>query len=166
MAKKNEAWRSEEVWLNCSSCGGSRTSHSILHQHRNDIRDYDGDWSHTCYSEMVQCNGCKSVKLRKYIEAPDENTGYHDTCISNHQVYPDDTRTHTTRLPSIVGLRENDNNQIPETVHKMYMETLQAYDARVKTLAGVGLRAIVEAICVDLGMKQRTLDKKIKRVSN
>jgi hypothetical protein len=50
---------------------------------------------------------------------------------------------------------------IPADVLKMYAETLAALNSSALTLAGGGLRATVEAICLNQGITNGSLEKKI-----
>ena len=47
----------------------------------------------------------------------------------------------------------------------MYKETVDALNANIRTLAGGGLRATVEAICLDNKIEERNLEKKIDELA-
>ena len=54
---------------------------------------------------------------------------------------------------------------VPENVWKMYRETIDCLNAKARTLAGGGLRATVEAICLDQGITQGSLQSKIDELA-
>jgi hypothetical protein len=47
----------------------------------------------------------------------------------------------------------------------MYKETIEAINAGIRTLAGGGLRAVVEAICLDKKITDGNLQKKIEELA-
>ena len=51
--------------------------------------------------------------------------------------------------------------RVPHTVSKIYKETFESIGAGPHILAGLGLRAIVEAVCVTEGATQWDFHKKI-----
>jgi hypothetical protein len=62
-------------------------------------------------------------------------------------------------------LDRNRKPLIPTPVWKMYKETINALNANIRTLAGGGLRATVEAICQHYGIKDGNLEKKIDKLA-
>jgi Domain of unknown function (DUF4145) len=84
------------------------------------------------------------------------------------KIYPDGPGTRQQRLPAInrdEALGDNGTLLIPLPVWKMYKETLDALNANIRTLAGGGLRATVEAICLDNKIKQGNLQNKIDELA-
>jgi hypothetical protein len=53
---------------------------------------------------------------------------------------------------------------LPSKVGKLYCETWQAFDCGAYTLAAVGMRAVVEAVCIDRNCKGADLQQKISRL--
>jgi hypothetical protein len=75
---------------------------------------------------------------------------------SDLKVYPDAPGPTQERLPGINQDEATDDEGkllIPTSVWKMYKETLDALNANIRTLAGGGLRATVEAICLITRLK-------------
>ena len=147
---------SRNVWVPCTDCGGSARNHRMIHELKEPITDeyqYYGDYHH----QLLQCMGCGAVRYRRFIM--DE---YHRDEISgstepHHQeIFP--TPTKGQRCSS---LAQPNAALIPADVMKMYEETLSALNAAALTLAGGGLRATVEAICRNQGIRIGTLEKKI-----
>ena len=53
---------------------------------------------------------------------------------------------------------------VPEIIQSIYRETLSAVQHDLSTLAGVGVRSIIEALCVDRNVKGRNLEVKIDKL--
>jgi N-6 DNA Methylase/Domain of unknown function (DUF4145) len=49
----------------------------------------------------------------------------------------------------------------PKAVRRLYLETLKAFSNEAPTLAAVGIRSVVEATCLDQGIKKGNLERKI-----
>ena len=164
MSKDKEPLK--HVWVRCRECGGSPKKHEMVHQDEKDCGNEEEGHTHTEYSLLIRCGGCESVKLCQYtIDAEDyryqSNPEPSDNAL---KIYPDDATTHNKRQETIAGLMGNSEELIPEDVHKMYVESIRAFEARVLTLASVGIRATIEAICKHLGMEKYKLDSKIKEL--
>ncbi len=93
-----------------------------------------------------------------------------DTCKRNtcplgyerdEQLYPPRTEK---SLTDELYLR-NDLYDVPTVVRSIYRETLDAVQHGLPTLAGVGIRAILEATCQDLKAKKRNLADKIDELA-
>jgi len=138
-----------------------------LHQITRDCGDEEEGHTHTDYTLLVRCGGCVGVKLWCFtIHREDYWQGGdpYPPSPSTGKVYPEDAATHNKRQETIAGLMANAEELIPEDVHKMYVESVRAFEARVLTLASVGIRATIEAICKHLGMEKYKLDSKIKEL--
>jgi hypothetical protein len=152
-------------WQTCAKCGGTHTIHQVLYRHQVDTTDFFGDeWAKSYLSDLIQCQGCLSVKLRTYTVEPHPYPPSREagqTIELLERIFPDDAERRWERKASIAGLKENEDGLIPADVHKMYTETCIAYDAGCLTLAGAGLRGTVEAICLQRGIKNGGLEAKI-----
>jgi hypothetical protein len=83
-------------------------------------------------------------------------------------VYPDAPGINQQRIALISREDATDDDGtllIPVLVRKMYKETVDALNANIRTLAGGGLRATVEAICLDNNIEERNLEKKIDELA-
>lgn len=83
-------------------------------------------------------------------------------------VYPDSPGMVSKRATALtIEDTRDDGGQelIPATVWKMYHETLAAFSANIRTLAAGGLRAVVEAICLDKQVPGANLQKKIDELA-
>ncbi len=142
------------VKIKCPECGGGSRNHKILAEID---RPWNTPWG--CGGDSYQiceCVGCETVRFRNESwcsEDIDPQTGNVQTTV---KVYPE----HITR-----GRSQTDPSYFPENVARIYLETLKAYRAGSLILAGGGLRAIVEAICIDRNLVAGNLQKKIDKLA-
>jgi hypothetical protein len=105
------------------------------------------------------CDTPKYVISELDLQDYDEYDGgpYEDNFI----VHPDAPGAAARRAAAI----NNDDRLVPDPVWKMYRETIEALNANIRTLAGRGLRAVVEAICLDKQIADGNLQKKIEELA-
>ena len=121
------------------------------------------------HHRLVKCLGCNSIKYvtSKSDWGMDPNDPWQNV-ESDVRVYPDAPGSNQQRLPTITINDATDDwgkSLIPSSVMKMYKETIDAFNASVRTLAGAGLRATVEAICLDSGISNGNLQNKIDELA-
>ncbi|MEQ9916421.1 DUF4145 domain-containing protein [Pectobacterium aroidearum] len=121
-------------------------------QHEDDL--YDN--SVTCYKNLkiLQCQGCMepSLKTETYdSENIDYNTSEPKISVD---YYPKRKQLlqfeHTYRLPT--ALRD------------MYIETISAINSECLTIAGIGIRGLIETICKEEKIEGRNLEEKINNL--
>jgi hypothetical protein len=146
-----EATEHEPVKMPCLECGGWPKNHRVLHEFSRHWNDDEGDTVAITTYQICQCLGCDQVGFREVSTSADD---FNDdgTRSETVKIYPDVVR---------VELRAVDVREFPLTVSRIYTETVNAFNAGALTLAGGGLRAIVEAICIDQGVAGRNLSDKI-----
>lgn len=142
----------EVVKVMCSKCGGGVRNHKVL-------REFEDKWNNedmaggTTY-QIVQCQGCDEIRFRTdswFSEDYDPETGAPTSTI---HVYPE--HTEDARKPMVDG-----SSDLPPVVDRIYRETITAFNAGTLILAGAGLRAIVEAICINANAPGGNLSQKI-----
>lgn len=140
----------KDVKTPCAACD-RETWHAVLYAHVDSIYEYRMDTIH----EVVQCRGCKTISFRKVI-------------VDYENAYPiDDDEWEVPRdvsyYPSVLkGHRELDDiEDIPSPVQDIYAQAVHAIRDELNILAGIGLRATIEAICNEQKIVGRTLDKRI-----
>lgn len=151
MAKKVE----ETVWISCPNCGGKPKKHIVRAEF---TKTWDGDWAQVVtHHQVCECAGCEQVRFRSEEwsseSALDEVTGQPVPDVS---IFPE-FRT-GSRKPM-------DSSAFPSTVQQIYRETVAAFNAGIHKLAAGGLRAIVEAICLDQKASGNNLLKKIDELA-
>ncbi len=144
------ATEKKQVYHSCASCDRD-TWHSALHSHVESEYEYRMD---TIY-QIVQCCGCHTVSFRKVVR--DYESAY--PIDDDEWDVPEDISC----FPSILrGHRElEDVWDLPDTVREIYTQSIQAIKDNSNILAGIGLRATIEAICNDRSITGKTLEKRI-----
>lgn len=139
-----------QVYHSCASCDRD-TWHSIVHTHVESEYEYRIDIAY----QIVQCCGCRTVSFRKVVS--DYEAAY--PISEDKWEVPEDV----TCFPSILkGHRElQDVWGLPDTVRSIYTQSIQAIKDNSNILAGIGLRATIEAICNDQSIAVKALDKRI-----
>jgi hypothetical protein len=110
--------------------------------------------------QIVRCNGCDTLSFRS-IHTNSEDLEYNDAGelvrIETETLYPE--RKKRSVIDELY-LRD-DVYEIPEIIQVIYRETLSAVQHDLPTLAGVGIRAVIEATCQNLTSKKRNLAGRI-----
>lgn len=145
--------KQETVRVPCAKCGGNTPHHAVL-------REYDDNWGcdkaqiyGTTSYQTLKCQGCESIRFRiseTCSEDRDCETGEYE--VFEKGLFPNESLSH--RLPV-------DDRHFPDDVSKIYQETIACFNAGALTLAGGGLRATVEAICIDRGVTNQNLQQKV-----
>ena len=151
------ALQGTEVRSPCLACGQD-TMHVVSASTEVRSEYVDGSFSVEGSDEymVVECRGCQSIRFR-HVHTDSENL-YPDPesgvwhAIPAIKLYPPYNESrgqvhHAEFLPTPVGL--------------IYRETLNALNAGLPVLAGVGLRALVETICRHQQASGRNLEKRI-----
>jgi Domain of unknown function (DUF4145) len=164
----------EEItkWVLCTACGHQNRNHRVLYEKRVEIYEDEPPLPPAVieHHRLVQCMGCNSIKYvtsRSDYEGDDVPPGWNEE--TDLKVYPDAFGATQQRSPAINQDEATDDEGkllIPPSVWKMYKETLDALNANIRTLAGGGLRATVEAICLDNQIKDGGLQSKIDELAN
>ena len=112
-------------------------------------------WQDTTYAAF-SCQGCNTITFRilstnsEEIEPSDNG----EMSLTEHVNY------YPKRSMRMVKERI-DIYDAPPKVRKIYHETIEAYNNELPILCGVGIRAIIEAICLEEGITIHGLDNKI-----
>ena len=146
--------KQEELWLPCNKCSLTSTSHKRLTTVKASDESECGEfWWQGEYS-VVQCGGCKDlsfIRLSWHSEDYDQD-GYEVT----EDIYP----------PRRSGKKALDNlHLLPHVVQSIYSETFKSLANNQPILAGIGMRAIVEAVCSERQASGSNLYNKIDNLS-
>jgi Domain of unknown function (DUF4145) len=148
----------KEFQLPCANCSG-RTTHKVLASVdvRGDQNDGNFSFSWNTDNQIVQCQGCKTISFRLASSNSEENNNYIEDGevieVVNETLYP-------SRLEGRKGLSD-DLYYLPTKVRQIYSETLQALMNQSPILAGIGLRALLETVCIEKDAVGKDLIKKI-----
>lgn len=140
----------KDVYHPCASCD-RKTFHQSLHSHVHSEFEYRMDTIH----QMLKCRGCHTVSFRKVVR--DYQSAY--PVDENDWHVPEDVTNYPSVLEGHTELA--DVWEIPPVVRDIYTQSVQAIKEQSNTLAGIGLRATIEAICNDQSIAGRTLEKRI-----
>jgi hypothetical protein len=166
LSRRTEVPEKEEtIWVTCASCGQAYRKHRILHEKVVELTDEPyGPPISKEFHRFVECMGCENTK---YVVST-LDCQVMDAEEENFKVYPDAPGIVVRRRPTISSdevLDEEGKMLIPDPVWKMYKETIEALNANIRTLAGGGLRAVVEAICLNNKIEDGNLQNKIEELS-
>lgn len=142
--------KTKPVKIPCTNCGGGPRNHAVLKEHEEKWRTED-DLGGGTY-QICRCLGCETVRFR--AEEWDTSCWNHGTNEMEPvvTVYPEAVQSQRQQV---------DVSDYPDAVARISQETIRAFNAGAMILAGGGLRAIVEAICLDRKVSGRNLKEKI-----
>lgn len=142
----------------CSKCR-IQTNHEVLYSvMTGSSRNESFDWSRQF--QTIKCKGCDNIQFR--IVYKDESMIAWDSGTEEEFYY--DQKTYYP--PNIDGHNGFKNKfAIPEKIRIVYFETLEAIKNKCYMLSAVGLRAVIEAICLEQKIKGGNLVQKIKNLT-
>lgn len=158
--------RGKAISLSCSRCAIG-TKHKILASVHFDYKamstyleddvvfEYEEMWSKADY-EIIRCQNCESVSFRQtsmFSEDTDFSPDLEfEIPIERIEVYP----KHLLGKKGITEL-----SHLPPNINEIYQETRSAIANDLGILAGMGLRALIEAVCKEKKAKGRKLEQLI-----
>jgi hypothetical protein len=147
----------KELWVPCASCNCA-TAHKVLTCVK--VHDTDGPVDFWQDHFTIQCGGCKSVSFCSQSSCSEDGPEYDSTTDTMRLAV--DTKLYPSRKKGIAKIE--DVYALPEKVREIYEETLTAVTNRQPILAGVGIRAIVEAVCKQKRTGKGNLEKRINKL--
>jgi hypothetical protein len=136
----------------CNRCD-NRTNHIVCGSVKVDWGDEDVQG--TDIYEIVRCSGCDSISFRVASTCSEDFEYEEGEGVS----YPVTEKIYPSRLMGRTALKEL--YLLPDKVRSIYRETHAALCTKLKILAGVGIRALIESVCSEKNSKAVTLEKKI-----
>lgn len=135
----------------CPACR-QPTNHEVLFEHATDEGSEEHDIQAGRDHQVIRCLGCERVSFREASwcsESLDPETGKPET--------------YETLFPSRVEIRVpvDAERYLPADVARMYGETIQVFNAGARVLTAAGIRATVEAVCIERGCTGRNLKERI-----
>jgi len=122
----------------CSTCSRP-TNQKVLKEEEIKYHEQEtGWWDDTSY-QIIQCMGCDTISFRKLYNDISIQQSYEEDTTSQ-ELYPK-RGSHSRPIKAYRNL--------PIDIKKVYQETIDAYNNNLTLLCGVGIRAVVEAICID-----------------
>jgi hypothetical protein len=131
----------------CSECDGDKNHKKLFSKTVKSSSKSTEEFS------VVECMGCNSISFLQTIRVSKRSKPMHFN-------YPDDSGN-----PGYyIFLSEKHVAIFPKAIKKLYDELIPAYQSGAKILLGMGLRALVEAICIDQSITGSNLVKKIEKL--
>ncbi|MEO0554255.1 MAG: DUF4145 domain-containing protein [Bacteroidota bacterium] len=121
----------------CATCCRP-TNHKVLKEEKVSSADETGWWDESKY-QIIQCLGCDTISFRKLYNDVSYQSGF-DEDMTTQELFP-------KRGPHSRPIKSYRN--LPVEIKKVYQETIDAYNNELPLLASVGIRAVLEAICVE-----------------
>lgn len=139
--------------IHCSTCR-IYTNHNIVWDFEkiDQAEEADEIWWKTKY-EALQCLGCDTVALRKED-------------VFSEDPYPKIIIWPKTNWRMIKTKFVNYGSDIPQSIKRIYSETIQAYNSELPTLCASGVRTTIAAVCRDKNIKKSDLKKEIDELKN
>lgn len=143
---------SEIIKSNCRNCA-RQTNHEVLFEVEHGADKPFWNEKHTW--QVLKCRGCDTIGFRYRLDDYDDVTelasGKSKHAVTFHR-YP----------PAVPGHQPLEyQSAIPTLIRKVYRQSLAAYAADATILAGIGLRATIEAVCTHLAVTGASLEKRI-----
>ena len=148
--------KDEKFYSPCRKCK-TETRHVILCKSE-DHGDVDYSF-YSCYA-VIQCLGCETKSFR--YQWKDIEQAYQ--IGEDEWEVPEGTDCYPQYDPSHVDLE--DVYIVPKLVRSIYQEAVTAVRAGALTLAGLGLRGTIEAVCNDKKITGTSLEKRITKMAN
>ena len=147
--------KNNTAYIPCARCGGD-TFHDILFC---DKSDGSPDYHYVENRMIVQCRGCLN---KSFCQIDVDYEASYPTGNDDEWENPE----YIDNYPRIKKVESSINNftYVPEIVETIYKESILAIQENAAILAGLGLRATIEAICNDRGIKGKDLQKRINEL--
>lgn len=120
----------------------------------------DSDYRFTESHEIIECQGCGNRSFRQVFM--DEEAAYP---IDEGEWEVPEIVTYYPSYTPIDGEIEK-IYQVPEVVREIYEESMLAVQAGALTLAGLGLRGTIEAVCNNKNISGRNLEVRISKMAS
>ncbi|HEX5171511.1 MAG TPA: DUF4145 domain-containing protein [Cyclobacteriaceae bacterium] len=130
----------------CSECDGEKNHKKLFSKIAKGYSKGTEEFS------IVECMGCNAISFLQTIKLSKKSKPMHFN-------YPDDQN------PAYYNfLSEKHVAIFPKSIRKLYDELIPAFEGGSTILLGIGLRALVEAICIDQSIPGSNLLKKIEKL--
>jgi hypothetical protein len=149
----------KELWIPCAYCN-TVTSHKILTAVSSEDESEEGDIQVREDYWTVQCQGCKDVSFCHESRCSEDAVFLADGDAElrpTRKLYP----ARVQGRPRMRGVYE-----LPHPLLEIYTETHSALCNGLPILAGIGLRAIVEAVCMQKSSTGKDLKQKIDSLAS
>lgn len=130
-----------------------KTRHKVLFSI--DVQGNEDDYYWDTSYQIIQCEGCHEISFRQEEINSEDLIPIDNSSDAEHIVYES---LFPLRLENYKGI---DTISLPYPINRIYKETLNAILSDSRVLAGIGLRALLEAISKEHGATGKNLYEKI-----
>ncbi|MDI1298792.1 DUF4145 domain-containing protein [Methylotenera sp.] len=148
--------KSTKVKVLCRTCKHP-TNHEILFRKDSSGETEDGDIRWWDSNQVIQCCGCDEITFRRTAECTEDIDPYTGQLDTTETLFP----SRTEGRPPMEGF-----DNFPTKTRRIYVETLKALNHNALILAAIGLRALIESICIEQKTKAKTLAKGIDELAD
>ena len=143
------------IRVQCITCKNA-TKHDILFSHDNCDDSEDGDIRMWTSDQVLKCCGCDEISFRHTYQCTEEINFETGNLELTEMLYPN-------RVEGRVPMDSYD--EFPPKTRRIYMETLKALNQNAFVLSAIGLRALIESVCVEQKTPGHTLEKRIDELA-
>ncbi len=151
-------------WIHCNYCN-ARTHHQMLATHRSctwffridtmdvydeEYEDDEGEEDHYLEFCLWACQGC-------------------DTCLMEtlyHEGEPTAPEAQYVPPRQLHGVYAKEFHLLPAKLTAIYQEVTHSFNHSLNILCAIGIRALLEGICVDKGVKGKDLSQRIDNLKD
>jgi len=133
----------------CKTCK-NETNHEIVHSHKLSWES-DDLWGSDTY-EIIRCLGCEEISFR-HIGFFSEDYGPDGDLEEKLNIYPPRTENSLTAKAYYSA---------SPLIRALYKQVIDTYNIQCWTLCAIGIRAIIEGICQEQGVKSGTILDSLK----
>ena len=139
----------ETIHTQCPTCIGFRKHEIVAEKKHDEFVEEIGIHFWNAYY-VIRCMGCETFSFAHYASSSDD-VDEDGTPVVEVKLYP----SRRIRKPLERWY------YLPKSVSSIYKEALIAIGSEAPTLGAAGLRAVVEAICADKGVRKKRLEQSI-----
>ncbi len=147
------------VFTQCAGCERQTNQKILFSKKVKHIDQFDESDIDIFDFMTIECMGCKTVSFlrRQHIEDPEVEGKM--AFVDDH--YPIDYSNFYDEFNFLNG---EDQQELPNDLYSLYEEVKNAFENGSNILAGIGLRTLVEAMCLHQKIAGRNLQDKIKNL--
>lgn len=150
MSKKDKVFK-----VMCVKCN-RKTNHDIVASHNRHMATPDNDIQQWDDYHIAVCRGCDTVSFIESSRCTEDFDPVTGEMESKVILYPDRA---SGRMPL------NGAEHFPQKTRRIYLEVIKAMNCNSPLLAAIGLRALIESICIDQQAKGRDLKTRISELA-
>lgn len=139
--------KNRELCLKCES----NTNHEVVASHtinweQDVFIDYPNSFTIDGFEDyqMIKCLGCDSVSLKHTSYFSEDHDPTEDDGGARTVIYPKRGKN---------AIAEQNFPELPPDLKRIYREAIDCFNNESYTLAAAGLRALIEGLCAELGIK-------------